>query len=248
MISLDSVADRDEIQQILDRDTADRQFSNSYGQNDWKQNTRAVQSHIEGLLASELVRPLKKRTSVESVGLIQLVYPGLDRLTIPSLLEEKLPHSHTKKALMEAWPNFVAALLDTVRGDGCVYWSSENESRRWLGQSFLEKDRWLTRNKRGWGSHVFVGATPRQLRRRFTANALKAAGYLENFVDEMTADVLGAVFDQLYDYAGENEGAFSWLRRERTHQTGPEEADRAIQIVMDNLTIQEPPRIYRCQS
>lgn len=240
------LAKRDEIKQILDRDIADRHDARTYGQSDWNKNSDEVQSHAEGLIASELVSPLKKRTSVESVGLIQVIYPGLDKLLLPAIVEEGLRSEKVRRTMANIWPDFVALLLDTVRRDGCIYWSSENDSRRWLGESPLE-DRWLTRTRQGWRAHAFVGATPRQLRRIFASNVLKVAGYTQN-IAEMSEVLLNAVFDQLYQHTIEGVQSFRWLRRTRDHQTGVEEADMAIQILMDYLTIREPDRLYRCEA
>jgi DEAD/DEAH box helicase domain-containing protein len=242
------MTEREEIRQILDRDIADRHNAQTYGQPDWKRNSTAVQAHAEGLVAWELARPLRLRTSVESVGLIQVVYPGLETLELPVGLEEMLPSEKVRGTITAIWPDLVALLLDTVRRDGCLGWSSESSARKWLGESPLD-DRWLTRRHSGWSAHAFVGATPRQLRRRFVAKVLNEAGYPERKAEQMSEVLLTAVFDQLFRYAQSDGRFLKWLKYERSHQIGGlREADLAIQIIMDGLSVREPTRLYRCQA
>ncbi|MFA5156987.1 MAG: DEAD/DEAH box helicase [Candidatus Omnitrophota bacterium] len=240
------VAQRPEISQILDRDTAERHDAEKYGQSDWKKNREEVRAHIEGLIANELEPPIKKRASVESVGLIEIVYPGIENLSIPPRLEEKLP-SNVRQKISETWPNFVVLLLDTVRGDGCVAWSKDTAGRMWLGESPL-LGRWLTRSRRGWGATAFVGATQQQFRRTFVSQVLKEAGCDGDQLEVLSAEVLYAVFDQLFQLAGGAVQGIAWLKKEDHHQTGHEEDDKAIQILLDRLSVRAPTQLYRCEA
>lgn len=240
------VAEREEIKQILDRDAADRHNAQSYGQSDWKKNSSEVQSHSEGLVAWELARPLRARTSVESVGLVQVVYPGLEKLSLPATIEEMLPLK-VRGIIGGIWPEFTALLLDTVRRDGCIGWSRENAARTWLGESPLD-GRWLTRNHSGWSAHAFVGATSRQLRRRFALNVLKQAGYPENEAEDASASLLEAVFDQLFQLAHAKNSLYRWLKREMHDIGRHREPEKAVQLVMDGLSVRQPTRLYRCEA
>lgn len=240
------VAQRGELIQILDRDTAERHNADNYGQSDWEKNGKEIRDHIEGLIAKELERPLKKRASVESVGLIEVVYPGIDSLGIPPLLEEKLS-SNVRPKIAEAWPDFVALLLDSARRDSCVAWSHETPGRTWLGESPLP-ERWLTRMRHGWSATAFVGARIKQLRRTFAFNVLHTAGCGDRQLEGLSEEILCAVFDQLFQLAGDAAQGLAWLRKDDHHQTGPEEADKAIQILLDQLSIRAPARLYRCEA
>lgn len=240
------VASREEIAQILDRKTAEYQRADSYGQKDWRENAGVVKDHIEGLIANELERPLKKRTSVESVGLIEIVYPGIENLGVPHLLEEKLP-SNARTMLAPVWPEFVALLLDSARRDSCVAWSQETDGRKWLDEDPLP-GRWLTRTRGGWGANAFVGAMQRQLRRTFAANVLQEAGCVTENLESLSEEILCAVFDQLFHMAIEKSQGFAWLRNEDHHQTDHDEDDKAIQILLDKLSVRSPAQIYRCEA
>ena len=240
------LAQRDEITQILDRETAERHKADSYGQSDWRKNAETVKKHIEGLIASELERPLKKRASVESIGLIEIVYPGIEKLELPPLLEEKLSLT-VRRSLAPVWPEFVCLLLDSSRRDSCVTWSQETTGRKWLGEIPLS-GRWLTRSRSGWGANAFVGSTFRQLRRLFAGNVLKAAGCPDEDLERLSEEILCAVFDQLFHLAGEKSGVFTWLEKEEHYQTGHDEDDRAIRILLDKLSVRSPAKLYRCEA
>jgi hypothetical protein len=240
------VAQRDELIQILARDTAERHNADNYGQSDWERNGKEIGDHIEGLIASELERRREEIASVESVGFIEIVYPGIASLGIPPLLEEKLS-SDVRPKIAEVWPEFVALLLDSARRDSCIAWSHEMLGRTWLGESPLP-GRWLTRTRGGWVAAPFVGATRRQLRRTFAFNVLHTSGCGNRQLEGLSEEILCAVFDQLFQLAGEIGHGFAWLRKDDHHQTGPEEADKAIQILLDQLSVRTPAQLYRCEA
>lgn len=241
------VAEREEIEQIMDRELSERHSLKNYDQDLWKQNKNALQDKIEGLVAKELDRPLKKQPTVESIGLIEFVYPGIESLGIPPIFEEKLT-PNTRSKIAEVWPKIVTLLLDTARFDGCVGWSDPKKpGRKWLDESPLA-ERWLTRTKGGWGSIRFVGTTENQLRRTFLSNVLKSAGCNEDKLKEFSHNALCAVFYQLFDLAANQNHFFSWLQREESHQTNHEEADKAIQILLDRLNVRIPTHLYRCEA
>ena len=244
------VAKRGEILQVLNRDTAERHNAERYGQSDWKKNAEKVREHIEAIIAGELGQALgqalKKRVSVESVGLLEIIYPGIEKLGVPHIIEEKLPREVRQK-IAEIWPDFVALLLDTVRQDGCIDWSQEMPSRKWLGENPLT-GRWMTRRRGGWGAMRFVGTTRRQLRRIFAENMLRDAGCVEKDLDVLGEEVLCGVFDQLFQLTGSGSSQLAWLEREANHQTGHEEDDKAIRILMDRLSVRVPAELYRCET
>lgn len=238
------VGNRDEIAELLDRESAERHQVRNYAQTDWKRNREAVRSHIEAVVAKELQRPLKRQTSVESTGLIEIVYPGVVNLAPPPVFEERLPSS-VRLAVSTAWPSIVTLLLDTVRMDGCVYWSNESPNRMWMNQ-YLLAGRWLTRNRGGWSARAFVGATVQQLRRSFAKNVLLTSGCASSQADQLSEHLLSAVFDQLYGIGLRGEA--SWLAYEEHHQTGPNDEDRAIRILADRLSVRGSSALYICES
>ena len=240
------VSHRDEVLQILDRNTAERHHAGNYGQSDWRKNGEKIQNHIEAMIANELGGSLKKRVSLESVGLLEVVYPGIEKLVVPPIIEEKLPLK-AQNRIANVWPDFVVLLLDTVRQDGCIDWSQIQAGRKWLGENPLT-GRWLTRSRGGWGASRFVGTTPQQLRRTFATNVLKAAGCSDKNLGTLSKEMLYGVFDQLFRLAVSGPQRLIWLRTNDHHQTGHDEDDKAIQILLDRLSVRVPAHLYRCEA
>ena len=240
------VAQREEMLQILDRDTAGHHNAGRYGQLDWKKNAEKVRGHVEGIIAKELGQSFKKRISVESVGLLEIIYPGIEKLGVPAVVEEKLP-PEARQRIAEIWPDFVALLLDIARQEGCIDWSQETPGREWLEENPLT-GRWLTRLRGGWSATRFVGARPQQLRRTFAENVLRAAGCVNEDLDVLGEQILCGIFDQLFQLAGDGPSQLVWLERVAHHQTGHEEDDKAVRILLDRLSVRAPAQLYRCKA
>jgi len=71
---------------------------------------------------------------------------------------------------------------------------------------------------------------------------LKSSGCPQTSEESLPADLLSAVFDQLYAGAGSD---FPWLKAE-LHEVDKGQAEPAIQILFDRLNLRIPRSIYRC--
>ena len=232
---------REEVRQILHRDLGEKHNAQRYLQRTWEANSKAVRDKAQALVATELDRPLKTQVSVEAVGLVEVAYPGIQDLEIPPRLEAELPSKDVQNAIGKHWPDILHLLLESLRTDLCLGWSLDSVGRKWMGESPLTA-RWTTRTRNGWQARAFVGATERQLRRRFAANILRAAGCTEADARRLSRPLLEKVFDQLY-----SADKLSWLERKEHHATGQDEIDRAFRILLDKLSIRRPAQLYRCQ-
>lgn len=244
----DRLGDESELAELLNREleAAGEHRADSYAQQDWRQNKEEVRKRSQALLAKELQYPGKRKPSVESAGLIEIIYPGVAELKLPSVLEERLPEN-VRAMISPIWPDLMTLLLDTMRLEGCVDWTKQTDARKWMGESPLPA-RWMTKNTRGWNAGAFVGATGRQLRRVFARNVLQTAGCSEKHLDELPEQLLSGAFEQLYRLGKSSGQPFTWLCVEEHHQTGPEEAHRAIKILLDQLSVRSPARLFRCEA
>jgi hypothetical protein len=230
-----------EVAQILERDLGERhQAGDGWSQSRWEDNAQAVRRRAEALIARELDRPPQTEVSVESVGLIEVAYPGIDALRPPADLLGLLP-DRAAQSMRDMWPELVAALLYTMRRDQAVEWSQETSFREWMGESPLV-GRWLTETRNGWHAKAFSGSE-RHLRVVFVSNVLRQLQVPE----ERAAEVLRFVFNQLYQLAGDGSDRLPWLRRDESHQVAPKESQRAIQILLDRLCVRRPERLFRCK-
>ena len=231
---------RSEISELIEKNSAKRHEVFSYSQNVWKENTKAVKSQMARLIARELERPSKRKRSLESVGLVEIVYPGIESFRIPISFEEKLP-SGVRSVFNNIWTELLAMLLDSIRAQGCIDFSDEKL------ESFEDESplmgRWMTKEERGWNSISFVGKTQRHFRVKYISNVLRAAGIPEPRIEDLSKALLESVFDQLYSAAGEK---LRWLIIDDHYQIAQEDASRALQIQIDKLAVREPLKVYRC--
>ena len=239
-----SVSNDGRIAEILERQSSEK-HRQKWRQQDWKDNRQKVVDHVEGLIATELDNPLRTASSVEAAGLVEIVYPGIEALQLPTRFKSQIANNATAiERLSFAWPAFIAALLDTVRADRAVDWSAPSDRRTWDGESPLY-GRWMTRTKNGWSARRFVGGDERkeeqlQMRVWFARRVLNAATSDESLAVKM----LEAAFDQLYSEAEDNR--WPWLKTESTHEVSEGLTDRAFQLIFDRLRLTIPRRLFRC--
>ena len=234
-------AERPQLFELLDRELAEKHTE--WRQAHWEENGTSVGSHAQALIAQELDNPLRTAVSTEAVGLLELVYPGLVDLRLPASLAGLLPNDHVRSKLGTAWPDILAAMLDTMRADRAVDWSKEEAGRKWDGESPLY-GRWSTRSKNGWAARRFVGDDSRrrdalQLRLWFAKALLAAADCPDSF----SSLLLEAAFDQLFECADKHQ--LLWLQC-KLHEVSRADSDQAVQILLDGLRLRVPDKLYRC--
>jgi Lhr-like helicase len=233
------------IQELLDRDNGEKQIV-PWHQSHWVDNRNDVASRSQALIARALDNPVRKVISTEATGLVEVVYPGLNSLTLPPGFAGRLPTEALRNNLALAWPAMLASLLDSIRVDRAVDWSQQNINRRWDGESPLY-GRWMCRARGGWKARRFVGDDTRrreslQIRLWFALMVLSSAGCPEAFQLSLAVDLLSAAFDQLHQGAATE---FPWLKSEM-HEVERGQSEPAIQILFDRINLRIPESIYRC--
>ena len=238
------------LDQIFDRELGEKHQADTWNQAGLKDNRIRVAKHAEALLATELNRRLPTKFSLESVGVVEVVYPSLDRVRPPAKFLGTAPSHKLREALDEGWPDYLAALLDTLRFDGAAGWSEGDDVRsehKWEDESPL-LNRWAARDSRGWNSIRFVGASKRQLRQLrlwFTAQLLERAGCPAPHLSAWSSLTLGAAFDSLFRAA--SDGKLPWLAHEPTLQINQEGlTQKAVKIQLDQLSIRQLVRPFSC--
>ncbi len=82
--------------EILERQHADK-HGIEWRQQDWNANRAQVVAHLEGLIATEMDNPLRTAASVEAAGLVEVVYPGIEKLAMPLAFESQLSANDTTR-------------------------------------------------------------------------------------------------------------------------------------------------------
>jgi DEAD/DEAH box helicase domain-containing protein len=233
--------------QLLEEDWAEQHKADSWEkQQAWDTNCRLNREKARALLQREIARlPRRPITSVETIGGVQVMYPGLTSLLPSDRYLGCLPAAMRKK-LSEAWPELLATFLDTLRIDQRVTLGSYEEDELWQ-EGGAPMGRWIS-------LHEFRGVKEEARRRRFALNVLKAAGFDGEPNSDDVDQLLEVVFEQLLEKGvpvtgGQREpveaGQLACLERAQRqhHNRGPEDS---IRISIPGLALKRPGQLYRC--
>lgn len=209
------------LQQTILSEVIDPDVVNQYEAKDWKEqaqeirdrNFAAVKARLRSLIGRELASPLRRAVSVETLGLLEVTYPGLEQVEAPNQLLGNLP-AEVRAHFAACWQDFLAALCDSLRSDGVITLGSPEEDRAWMFNRVFV-GRWAAEEhaRRNWVIR-FVGVEPDQRRRWFAAQVLKNCGLEEALIEEFSRDALRAAFRALCQHAGE----LHWIETD-TRQT-----------------------------
>ena len=233
------------VQELMDVETSARHNAALWlqrPQDYWNENTRHVQdrARLKSLLAREFARPTQQQISLETLGLAEVTYPGLDALTLPDHLEGTLPTRVVRERIRTYWTAFLAALCDTLRTDGVISLGSDAEDKAYQFATFIGN--WCAEEKELISRSVrFVGATAKQRRRAFASEVARKCDIPDSDVDRYAQVLLRAAFQQLQANAGKS---LLWLEtRQRQSKDGGE--IWAIRIKFSGLGLRRPLTLYR---
>ncbi len=245
---VDAISGNEILAQIIDRPASTDHIAGEWGQQKWEDNRREVNKRIREFLGRELASPIRRSVlTLESAGLVEVTYPGLDRLQAPAHFIGVLPTEDLRQTITEHWTDLLAALCDTMRTDGVVTLSQDLDEIYAFGGMLI--GRWAAavdvHSGRGRnGLERFVGATQRQRRRQFAAAVLRNCGLPEEQEAEYSEKLLLAVFEQLLDAA--KNGSLGWLEF-GTRETQNSRGADAIRIKFFDLGLRRPTELFRCR-
>jgi DEAD/DEAH box helicase domain-containing protein len=222
-----------------------------WSQLEWEQNWDQMKLKTELLLAYETARRIRTATTLESVGLIEVTYPGLDQLKVPSGLIGIIPTKESRDRLTEHWTTLLEALCDTFRIDGVItlgedtadlnYPYESNRIGRWCAE-FSSMGRFLV---------PFIGKTARQGRRKFSEAVLRTSGLSAEDSARLSPELLQAAFRQLMQHAcpiGSDiePNHLEWLQlsTRQTHDGPPADA---LRLSFPSLGLRSPKTIFQCR-
>ncbi len=240
---METLKNSDIIEQIMDTGTSGEHDAKEWAEKSdqlWERNKQRIQGKLKYFLAREFARSTPRQISLESLGLAEITYPGLDQLTIPNELLGILPTSFAREQLRTSWVPLLAALCDTLRSDGAVSLGSEEDNRNYQFSQLI--GRWITEDQeRGSRLMSFVGATEGHRRRRFLAEVVRKCGISESQLDNYAKSILSVVFQQLKAHADKT---LQWLEIKPQNASGyPVDA---IRIRFLELGLCYPSTFYRC--
>lgn len=237
-----------DLAQLLDYEGAEKhravyrveEKSRPWNQSDWEKNHEAVKGEVVRLLAVEFATLRVTAISLEKLGLAEVLYPKIDSLTLPPTLAGTLADAVADK-LRGCWPDFLRALLDTMRIEGLITLGDKLDKDGTVSEMPLGY--WLSRDADGPRLKSIIGKTAENRRRTFVANVLRRAGVAADALETLAVEALHAAFDQLAENAG---AALPWLEHDTTRQTFEGKPDVGIRLVFDKLGVRRPGGVYEC--
>jgi Lhr-like helicase len=224
------------LKELLHHDQADRHRATAWDQQSWDDNANQIQASLASLLAVELARRPAHELTLEIMGIVEVTYPGLDRLPLPPGVQGELPPGVNIEALQEAWPSVLALLCDTLRSEGVLTLGSDQLDENYafgsvrVGAWAAENQNWFRQLK------IFVGATERKKRRSFAAAVLQQAGATAQAALQLAPRLLSEAFLQLAS------SGLSWIKAEERQCEGGHV--QGIQLDFQHLALRAPRELY----
>jgi DEAD/DEAH box helicase domain-containing protein len=227
--------------QFFDRERGQFHRANDWDQKAWEENRNAVaRSRIETILGREFAVPVPSILSLETTGLGEVVYPGLEGLPVPDTLLGLLPDASAGSLLRAAWAEILACLADTIRMDRCITFGEEELDH---SVSYYPVGSWMSLATRASGLRSFVPARREARRGRFAAALLRGLGIDDATADQLSVRLLEAAFQQLFGAA--DAGDLSWLEQDSRQGSGRVVSD-ALRIKFRALALRMPGPVYLC--
>jgi DEAD/DEAH box helicase domain-containing protein len=208
------------------------------GQALWDLNGSLMTKEVPRIVARELAVPTWERLTLESCGLVEIVYPGIETLKPVGLGFT----ASLSAELANVWSQLVAALLDIVRKDRAITLGSYERDRY---EYATPLGKWIALQARANTALVpFAGSSPGSKSRRpqLVRRLLERLG-LSGDQDELVGYILQAVFQQIMQRAN---GAFaSWVEAE--DRDAGFAAQPAFRLKLSGLRLRRPLHLFRCK-
>lgn len=239
------------IAEIIDLESAaEHDPKETNRQQRWQTNAERVHASLVSLLGREIARrPTWPQPGLETLGLAEVVYPGIESLTPPPQVLGTV-NLETAEELRQSWASYVASILDSLRNQGCVTLGRERDDDDYkfggalIGKYFSARDNF----RRTMLSLIGVQFDGPQASRRnaFTRDYLIQCGMSREVAVQRSAEIMEHVFDQLL--SGARGGTFVWLEVEASSQTnGGDHVVPSMRLRFPLLGLRVPAVLYRCQ-
>ena len=240
-----TLSKRQSLSEILYRNDSIRHLADKWSQRWWDTNRRKVAERTHELLGRELASPIRRSVNtLESLGLAEITYPGLEQLEPPTQFLGQLPTESICNSVARCWTDLLTSLCDTLRTDGAITLGDQLDDEYAFGRTLI--GRWASADdERGAWLIRFIGVTAQQRRRRFAAAVLKSCGMSDSHADAASEDLLQACFNQLLESARSN--SLSWIKTEQRQARGNKAVD-AIRIDFFKLGLRRPVTLFQCRT
>ncbi|MGI8989064.1 MAG: DEAD/DEAH box helicase [Bryobacteraceae bacterium] len=232
------IARAPQLAEFFDRENGGTKRANDWNQVTWEKNQEHVRRRSKRLLSAELASPSWRGISLETLGLAEIVYPGIESVRPTRELMGKVLTTRSKEVLEASWPCFLSSLLDTTRMDGAITLGSEDAD---ANEHHFPLGGWLSRDAR-FRSRLYpmVGKTERSRRNAFCRSFLEACGFTPDQAE--VRKTLEAAFQNLLLLAKSANAPWIECGMRETADGSTE----AIRLVFDQLYLRRPLTPHRC--
>ncbi len=232
--------DEPSLQQLMDQPSAQVQDVAGWSKDApkmWEENYQQIKPYLAWMIGRELAKPVRTSATAETLGLVEVTYPGLEQIAPPPVLGS-LPLA-VCQALEECWADYLAALCDSLRRDGGITLGSDEADKNYpFGNQLI--GRWCTQETTTGARLIRLSSERRHL---FTEEVLRRCGLVEEKIVPTARELLQQTFSLLHAAAGEQ---LKWLRLEqRKSNTG---TVPAVQLIFPHLGLRTPGQLFRCEN
>jgi hypothetical protein len=205
----------------------------------WEANRNAVVTGTNVLFAREFL--LHRPHSMETLGLAEVVYPGLDTCTLPPLDQFR---REEQDRLAPAWPDLLACLCDLLRDRGYVTFNEQPKGDQPGDADILRFPigRWFSFDGTGYRVEpLWKPESSGNARTRFLTGVLERLGVEKSRHSMMLPLILRAAFDSLI--VGVRANRLPFLQ----HKSMPVRSGStdALRLVFAELYLRKPQMLFR---
>lgn len=230
------------------REIFDEEGGSSHGSNwdqaDWEKNGRQVADRVWQLMAGEFVyRYGWPNRSLETLGFVEVAYPGLETLLPEDAFLGSLPNAELRQQIAGLWSDYLASLCDHMRASSCSTLGSEaaDESST-LMKSGLGYWLLLRLDKKTYHARALLSRGSRDnFFERFTMEILRRAGLPAVDCEVWAQNLMTEAFSALLSKAG----TFPWLETSDREANGATAA--GLRLKYRELVLRIPSQVFQCK-
>lgn len=232
------------IPQLFYREKGELQKASEWNQVAWEQNALKIKEEIYKYLVREFVSPARHQISLETIGIAEVVYPELGKLSPPASFFGILPSEIIRENIKLCWGDLIAALCDTLRSDHVITLGSAEEDAT---AYYFPLGAWVSFSDRFGGNLTpFMGSREGEKaskRNLFCRSVLLSCGCSEQQAAGLLSEFMKAAFNQLLQLARDD--SYSWIEHnEREGKDGiPKDS---VRLRFTDLALRPPLKQYRC--
>lgn len=232
--------------ELIDVEAGQKHFAADWSQKKWDEHRAHLAKQVALWTSRELARrPSWPNLSLETLGLVEVVYPGLAGLKAPDGLLGTLPEGIVRR-LEKVWPELVASLLDSLRTDGAVSLGKDEWDENYSDADYQVIGKWVSPDEAfGSGLISLCGKTLDHRRNAFVWRVLREAETNQSGRDtglKIATEVLRAMFDQLAERAGD----WSWLKKDK--RESEKGSTDALRVDFSQLALRRPACLFQCKT